>query len=42
MNVDAVLQPLVPRCLAALVPHHGDFDACEEALLAAACQPTRR
>lgn len=38
--IDPLLRELTPRVLAALVRHHGDFDACEdavqEALLAAA------
>jgi RNA polymerase sigma factor (sigma-70 family) len=41
-QIDAALRELAPQVLAALVRHHGDFDACEdavqEALLAAAVQ----
>lgn len=42
MNLDGLLKELAPQVLTAVVRHHGDFDACEdavqEALLAAATQ----
>ncbi len=42
MSIDDLLRELAPQVLAAVVRHHGDFDACEdavqEALLAATTQ----